>query len=373
MRLYRSSQLLLINQPPFTPKRNKAISTQSKAHFTQASYWKGAFFGTGLMLALVVPSTAFAQTTDKGNPYEGIDTSDDTLVSELDGFERGFAEVNGIRLHYVEGGEGSPVILMPGWPQTWWAFNKIMPEIAEHHHVIAVDIRGMGASDKPEGGYDKKNMAADIHELIGSLGYESAHIVGHDIGSQVAYAFAANYPDATTSVSFLDVSAQPQSTRDMRLVPSSPLTGNFQEDFFLWWFAFNQVHNMPEELIEGRAHIYQNWFWDSLLYNEDALTERDRAVYANAYNTKDGIRGGNGWYKAYAQDLDDQLTYPDRLTAPSLGIGGLGNGLLVDFMERRFTDPQLEYLPESGHYIAEEAPEEVARLLENFLQTVDND
>ena len=156
----------------------------------------------------------------------------------------------------------------------------------------------------------------------------------------------------------------------MRLVPPHPLTGNFQKDFFLWWFAFNQVRDMPEELIEGRAHIYQNWFWNSLLYKKDALTERDRAVYAHAYNTRDGIRGGNGWYQAYAQDLDDQLTYPDRLTVPSLGIGGLGNGLLVEFMQKQFADPQLQHLPESGHYIAEEAPEQVIGFLADFLQSV---
>lgn len=323
------------------------------------------------MMASVLPAGVSAQVTDKGNPYEGIDVSDEALVGELEGFESGFAEVNGIRMHYVEGGEGTPLVMMPGWPQTWWAFHKIMPRLAAKHRVIAVDIRGMGATDKPADGYDKRNMAEDVHELVESLGYSEAHIVGHDIGSQVAYAYAANYPDATTSVTFLDVGAQPQSTRDMGLVPAHPLTGNFQEDFFLWWFAFNQVHDMPEELIEGRAHIYQNWFWHSLLYKKDALTERDRAVYAKAYNTKDGIRGGNGWYQAYPQDLDDQLTYPDRLTVPSLGIGGLGNGLLVEFMERRFTDPQLEHIPESGHYVAEEAPEEVADFLLDFLQSVD--
>lgn len=333
--------------------------------------WRNGFLAAGLAGALLLPATAFAQITDRGNPYEGIDISDDTLVAELDGFERGYADVNGIRLHYVEGGEGSPVILMPGWPQTWWAFNKIMPDLADRHHVIAVDIRGMGASDKPEDGYDKRTMADDIHELVRSLGYERAHLVGHDIGSQVAYAYAANYPDATNSVSFLDVAAQPQSTRDMRLVPPQPLTGDFPEDFFLWWFAFNQVLDMPEELIEGRAHIYQDWFWDSLLYNQDALSERDRAVYASAYNTRDGIRGGNGWYQAYSTDLDDQLTYPERLSVPSLGIGGLGNALLVEFLEEHFTNPQLEHLPEAGHYIAEEAPEEVTRYLSEFFQSVD--
>ena len=113
-------------------------------------------------LALLFGGEATAQVTDKGNPYASIDVSDDTLVRELAGFKNGYAQVNGTRLHYVEGGKGSLVILMPGWPQTWWAFHKIMPALAKNHHVVAVDLRGMGSSDKPAGGYDKKNMARDI-------------------------------------------------------------------------------------------------------------------------------------------------------------------------------------------------------------------
>jgi pimeloyl-ACP methyl ester carboxylesterase len=317
-----------------------------------------------------MPMAAVAQTTDKENPYAGIDVSDDTLVSELSGFKRGFAEVNGIRLHYVAGGEGAPVIMMAGWPQTWWAFHKIMPPIARHYRVIAVDIRGMGASEKPDDGYDKKTMARDIHELIKSLGYEKAHIVGHDIGSQTAYAFAAQFPDATLSTTFLDVAALPAATLERKLVPEATVSGEFRDNFFLWWFAFHQVNKLPEELIEGRAHIYQQWFWDSLLYKQDALTDRDRAVYAHAYNSKDGIRGGNGWYKAFPQDLKDNASYPERLDVPALGIGGLGNGLLVDFMQKRLSNPRLEHIPESGHYIAEEAPEKVTRLMLDFLATV---
>lgn len=324
-------------------------------------------------LTLLLPGFAAAQTRDKGNPYEGIDVSDTKLVGELKGFRNAVAEVNGVHIHYVEGGQGSTVILMPGWPQTWWAFNRIMPKLAERYHVVAVDIRGMGASDKPAAGYDKKNMAKDIHELVKSLGLTKAHIVGHDIGSQVAYAYAANYPQATTSVTFLDVAALPASSSDLRLIPEKVTSGEFRDNFFLWWFAFNQVHRLPEELIEGRAHIYQQWFWDSLLYKQDALSTRDRAVYANAYNTKDGVRGGNGWYQAYTQDLVDQKTYPDRLTVPSLGIGGLGNGLLVDFMNKRLTNPRLEHIVESGHYIAEEAPEKVTAYLLEFLNSVKAD
>lgn len=325
----------------------------------------------GAALALMPETAAWAQTTDKGNPYQGVDVSDDSLVRELPGFRSRFATVNGIRIHYVEGGKGSPVIMMPGWPQTWWAFHKLMPKLAEKHHVIAVDIRGMGASDKPRGGYDKKTMAKDINELARSLGYGRTHIVGHDIGSQVAYAYAALYPDATTSVTFLDVAAQPQITRTIPIIPGKALTGDFGKDKFLWWFAFNQIPGMPEELIEGRSFIYQDWFWGALLKRQDALTLRDRAVYANAYNSKDGIRGGNGWYQAYPQDLDDQLTYRKPSPVPVLGIGGIGNFFLVDFVKEHFANPTLEHLPDAGHYIAEEEPEKVLKSMDAFLTRID--
>ncbi len=326
-------------------------------------------FAMGLV-ALVVGG-ASAQTTDKGNPYSAFDVSDETLVKELKGFKNGFAEVNGTRLHYVEGGQGTPVVLLPGWPQTWWAFHQIMPKLAEKHHVIAVDIRGMGSSDKPKSGYDKKNMARDIYELIKKLGYDRAHIVGHDIGSHMAYPFAAMYPEATISTTYLDVAGLPDYVRDIKLLPEKDTSTPFRENFFIWWFAFHQVHDMPAELIEGRAHIYQKWFWDSLLFKQEALSERDRAVYAHAYNSKDAIRAGDGWYQSFPQDLEDNRKFPEKIDVPSLGIGGIGNGLLVDFMKARIKTPQFKPLPDTGHYVAEEEPEKVGQYITEFLDTVD--
>nr|WP_172124657.1 MULTISPECIES: alpha/beta hydrolase [unclassified Devosia] len=241
-----------------------------------------------------------------------------------------------------------------------------MPKLAESHRVIAVDIRGMGASDKPEGGYDKKNMAQDIYELIQSRGLEKVHIVGHDIGGHIAYPFSVLYPEATLSTTYLDVGGLPASTSQMTLLPPQVLSGEFRKDFFIWWFAFHQVHGMPEQLIEGRAHIYLDWFWDSLLYDQDAITEFDRAVYADAYNTPAAIRAGDGWYQAYPQDLIDNASFPEKIDVPSLGIGGLGYGLLADFMENRIANPKIVQL-DVGHYVAEEAPEAVTDLILDFI------
>ena len=148
-----------------------------------------------------------------------IDVSDVALVKSLPGFENGYADVNGTRLHYVIGGKGAPLVLLPGWPQTWWEFHKIMPALAEKYRVIAVDLRGMGGSAKPPGGYDKKTMARDIYELVRQLGFEKVNIAGHDIGSMVAFSFAANHPGATSKLALLDVPHPDEFFSEIRMLP----------------------------------------------------------------------------------------------------------------------------------------------------------
>ncbi|WP_457057571.1 alpha/beta fold hydrolase [Kribbella sp. CWNU-51] len=145
--------------------------------------------GVGAALAASASGEAFG-TADR-RPARGMD--DELLAMRLDGgFHSHFARVNGVRLHYVAGGKGEPLVLVPGWPATWWSYHKVMPLLAQHYRVIVVDIRGMGASERPAGGYDKKTMARDIYELVRSLGYRQVNIAGHDIGVMVAFSFPAN-------------------------------------------------------------------------------------------------------------------------------------------------------------------------------------
>src|ERR1700722_15355291 len=126
-----------------------------------------------------------------------MEYTDEALVKKLPGFSNGYKVVNDIRLHYVEGGKGRPLVLLPGWPETWWAYRHLLPLLADHYRGIVFDLRGLGMSDKPDLGYDKKTMAGDIYELIKQLGYTQDFLAGHDIGSVVAFSFAANYPEAT--------------------------------------------------------------------------------------------------------------------------------------------------------------------------------
>src|ERR1700750_3326732 len=110
------------------------------------------------------------------------------------GFKHQYAQVNGVKIHYVIGGKGEPLLLVHGFGQNWYMWNRLLPELSKHFTVIAPDMRGVGESGKPAGGYDKKNMAVDLHELIRKLGYRHINLAGHDIGLMVAYAYAAQFP-----------------------------------------------------------------------------------------------------------------------------------------------------------------------------------
>ncbi|WP_405148831.1 alpha/beta hydrolase [Sphaerisporangium sp. NBC_01403] len=206
---------------------------------------------------------------------------DAALAHSLDGdFTSHYADVNDVRLHYVEGGSGRPLLLLGGWPQTWWQWHKVMPALARRHRVIAVDLRGMGGSAKPTGGYDKRTMARDIRELVRHLGLESVGIAGHDIGGMVAQAHAAAYPEATTRIALLDVPHPDESWSDMRLLPEpdqhiNTIIENGARSY-LWWFAFNQVRGLPEKLLDGRSRLVVDWLFERQAKDPAAIDEQSR-------------------------------------------------------------------------------------------------
>jgi len=269
------------------------------------------------------------------------------------GFTSKFAVANGIRQHYVIGGRGEPLVLLHGWPQMWWEYHKVMPALAQRYRVIAVDLRGGGDTDTPASGFDKKTMARDIRELIRVLGFSSVNIAGHDIGSMVAYSFAANHPEATRKVAMLDVLHPNDGYFEIRMLkaPGQP--------FFPWWFAFNQVPELPEQLVSGRSRILIDWMFDNLLLNLAAVNDFDRSIYAAAYSRPEGIRGGNGWYATFVQDIADLATYAP-VTAPILGMA---HDLFFPDMAARLptmaTDVTLRTVANTGHYFVEEQPQAV--------------
>jgi pimeloyl-ACP methyl ester carboxylesterase len=287
-------------------------------------------------------------------------SADQVPAPLLPGFRSGYANVNGIRMHYVTGGRGRPLVLVPGWPQTWWEFRKIMPALARRYRVIAVDLRGQGGSDKPQGGYDKKTMARDIYELVRSLGYSKVDIAGHDIGAMVAFSFAVNHAEATRSVTVMDVGHPDES------LFSIPLLAPPGQPVHVWWFAFNQVRGLPEGLLAGRFRLMADWLFDNLMVNPAAISDRDRAIYAAAYDRPDAIRAGNAWYQAFYQDIEDQKAY-GKVTAPMLGLAASYNDTLEHTLPQKGTDVRLGKIENTGHFFPEEQPEALVKALMEFL------
>ena len=284
-----------------------------------------------------------------------------TTPARLPGFRHGHATVNGVRLHYVEGGHGAPLVLLPGWPRTWWEFHKVMPALAETRRVIAVDLRGMGDSATPDGGYDKKTMAADIAALARRLGHEQIDVVGSDIGAMVAFSLAANHPTLVRRVALLDVAHPEQGWYQLPLLPQPTDT------FHLWWFAFNQVRGLPEHLLAGKARTLVDYLCDLMLVNPDAVTRADRAIYAAAYDSPAAIRAGNGWYQTFGQDIADDSTYAP-VTAPLLALANPAQyDYLRTLLPTKGADVQVARIDNTGHYLVEEQPDAVRAHLTRFL------
>ncbi|MFC0846172.1 alpha/beta fold hydrolase [Streptomyces noboritoensis] len=288
--------------------------------------------------------------------------SDAALARSISGgFHSRYAHVNGVRLHYVTGGSGAPVVLLAGWPQTWWAWRHVMPELARSHRVIAVDIRGMGGSDKPQGGYDKKNMARDVHELVRSLGHSRVDVVGHDMGAMVAFSFAANHPAAIRRLALVDTLHVDETQYDLPLLPR-PGKG-----FNLWWWAFNQVQGLPAQLAAGRMRHIVDWLFANSLPDQGLVPDFDRAVYAHAYDSPDAVRAGTAWYQAAHQDIADLKTY-GKVTAPVLGVASqLTYDQFRQVLPTLATDVRVVCADKSIHYIPEEQPELLSRELLKFL------
>ncbi|MEG8182239.1 alpha/beta hydrolase [Nocardia terpenica] len=300
--------------------------------------------------------------------------TDAELAASLPGeFTSAHTEVNGIRLHHITGGSGEPLILLGGWPQTWWQFRKVLPPLARHHRVTAVDLRGMGGSDMPADGYDKKTMARDIHDLIERLGYESAYVAGHDIGAGVGYHLAATFPDSVRKLVTIDHGVPDPSWLTVPMLPATDDQAAALADgrgSYVWWFAFNQLRGLPEHLLAGRFRLIIDWLYEHMLDVPDAVDEQARAVYAHAYERPGAVAAGNRWYQTFRRDIADLATYTPP-TVPILTLTGEHSyDALRAEMADKGTDVRVVAIEGSGHYVPEEQPDRmVAELLAFFADT----
>jgi len=278
--------------------------------------------------------------------------------SKSAGFVEHNAEVSGVRLHYLIGGTGSPVVLLHGYTQTGYMWRPLMQPLAKHHTVIVPDLRGAGGSAKPESGYDKKTLAMDIHELTSSLGFNRVSIVGHDIGLMVAYAYAAQFPQATERVVLLDAFL--------------PGIGNWKDVWLmrdLWHFHF--YGTVPLALVKGRERTYFEHFWNDFAADpKHSVPEADRRIYAKAYAQPGGMRAGFEYFKAFSQDANDFDQFSKtKLSMPLLVLTGekASGTFLIEQARLVATDVRGQIVPSSGHWLMEEAPETVIPAIIDFL------
>ncbi|MBR0666707.1 alpha/beta hydrolase [Roseomonas hellenica] len=272
--------------------------------------------------------------------------------------ESRFATVNGVRLHYLTAGAGEPVLLLHGYAQTSHMWRPLIAELARTRLVIAPDLRGFGASDKPAGGYDKKSLAQDVHALIASLGLGKLAVAGHDIGLMVAYAYAAQYPAEVSRIALMDAFL--------------PGVGDWTHVWLLrdlWHFHF--YGTTPLALVEGRERIYFEHFWNDFAADPThSVSEADRQLYAAAYAQPGGMAAGFEVFRAFERDASDFAGFAaTRLTMPMLVLSGeKASGEFLIAQGRLVADDvEAVIIQGSGHWLMDEARDQVVPKLTAFL------
>lgn len=269
-----------------------------------------------------------------------------------------FATVNGVKIHYLIAGKGSPVLLLHGFAETSHMWLPLFAKLAPTHTVIAPDLRGYGDSEKPPTGYGKKAMAMDIHALMDSLGDRRIELVGHDIGLMVAYAYAAQYPAEVERIVLMDAFL--------------PGVGDWRTVWLLrdlWHFHF--YGKTPLQLVAGRERIYLEHFWNDFAADANhSVSEADRQFYAKAYAQPGAMSAGFETFHAFEQDAKDfEALSATKLAMPMLVLTGekaSGKGL-IEQARLVATNVRGVIVPGSGHWLMEEATDKVIPELVAFL------
>lgn len=301
------------------------------------------------------PATEVATTTQAATPVANPDQQI-APANPPSNFKHSNATVNGVNIHYVIGGEGEPLLLVHGFGQNWYMWNRLLPELSKHFTVIAPDLRGIGESEKPESGYDKKTMATDMHELMKSLGYSKINLAGHDIGLMVAYAYAAQYPDDVKKLALLDA-----------LLPGiEPVWSQVKGQ--AWWFGFF-AFPVSGDMVAERERKFLTNFWPVVGFKNDSFTKDEIDEFVRAYAVKGGTTGAFHWFGAFSQDAKDNVELgKTKLKMPVLTLGS--DHFAAPFLGKHIglvaTNVKDVPITESGHWVVQEQTEQVLKAMKDF-------
>ncbi len=208
----------------------------------------------------------------------------------------GRAEVNGVRIYYRMAGSGEPVVLLHGFPETSNAWRKVMPALAEHYTVLAPDLRGFGASDRPDIGYDKRTVAEDVHQLVHQLGLGPTNLVSHDVGMMVGYAYASAYPSEVKRLVLMEAA-----------LPGLGLEKLYDADKYPRMYhlpLFEAPNGLAEALITGREKMFVWHFMRQQAYNTAALEDDVLDAYAERLAAPGALRAGIAYFRAHKIDAE---------------------------------------------------------------------
>jgi pimeloyl-ACP methyl ester carboxylesterase len=269
-----------------------------------------------------------------------------------------FADAGGVRLHYLIAGKGDPVVLLHGYAETSHMWLPLIAKLSDRHTVIAPDLRGFGESAAPADGYTKAAMARDIHALVKNLKYDRIRLVGHDIGLMVAYAYAAQYPDEVERLVLMEAFL--------------PGVGEWNNVFLLrdlWHFHF--FGKTPLALVTGRERIYLDHFWNDFAADpKKSVPEKDREFYTKAYAQPGHMAAGMEVFRAFPTDAEDFAGFArTKLTMPLLVLSGekAGGPFLIEQGKMVAANVEGVLIKGRGHWLMEEAPEQVIPKLVEFL------
>jgi pimeloyl-ACP methyl ester carboxylesterase len=284
----------------------------------------------------------------------------------LNGFEHRFQTVDGVRLHYVTGGpaDGDVIVLLAGFPESWFAWRKLIPLLPAAYRIIAPDMPGQGDSDRPMGGYDTKALATKVHELLQQLGVRQHVLVAHDVGAWVAFSYAAMFGGEVRRLVLMDAGIPGVTLPEV--LPTAP-----DRAWRTWHFAFHALPDLPEMLLTGRERDYLDWFLRRKTANPETFSDADIDEYLRVFLKEGGLRAGLAYYRAAALSAQQnrELSVKGKLQTPLLALGS-DQGSIADMASplRAFADDvEGGVIANCGHFLPEEQPAAVAAELAAFL------
>lgn len=270
-------------------------------------------------------------------------------------------QVNGFRMHYVVAGTGPPLVCLHGWPQTWYEWRKIIPLLAAHFTIIAPDLRGLGDSERPLTGYDKRALASDVYQLVNILGYDKIGLVGHDWGGTVAYYLAYDHPELIERLLILE--STPGIARTGEALDLRGIRG-------LWHVFFQGgAPDVAEQLVRGHEELYLSRMCSVACYNPALFSREEMAEYVRAYSQPGALRAGFHYYRAALEEDVVALTGCTKKLALPIRVWGGDRfmGDITPLWKRVADNVQGGVVERCGHFIAEERPDFVVEQIEEFF------